>query len=44
VHKEFLVPPQRYTFSVLLSPLDTDAGSSREETARLATAAWKQLL
>lgn len=44
VHKEFLVPPQRYSFSVLLRPLDAAVAGTAEDTAQLATAAWKQLL
>lgn len=43
VHKEYLVPPGRYSFSLLLSPLP--AGSSGgDEAAQRETAAWKALL
>ncbi|KAL4457400.1 hypothetical protein ABPG75_012265 [Micractinium tetrahymenae] len=45
VHKEYLVPPAQYDFSLLLKPLPAaTSGQSGSSTVEAATAAWRALL
>lgn len=43
VHKEYLVPPAQYDFSLLLQPLQATSGQGGGSVAA-ATAAWRALL